>query len=377
MKNSDVIDALIIDTSALERTQFDILGLNSARLKTIFELAKKRNIILLTHPILKAEVKKHMGGSKLIETTTNLKKALTKYKSTFDLIELSVEEIKEKIDVLDLCNEMEEAFQDVYSEAVILPFPNAETIFNQYFECLPPFDNKKNKKNEFPDAFILQAIKQYMKEEPLKKILVITGDEDWRGSLCKEPNIILEDSIDAGIRLIQGGKNVSAAFKAVLKDVEKAIREQALLATYELNDYEIEGNLEIIAIAANITDEMITPLVIESNFIKLETVAQLEIAGKANVIKDSELIRDKFNSLQLITVSENITFEKATAEVTCEVEIAFDAPDIEKSAQLKSLKLNTFFDIPIDVEQKNIIIEEPSFNDVLDMIKQMVKDARH
>lgn len=82
----NMIDAVIIDTSAFVAEQCDFIGLSSAILPSLFNLLEEREIDLLSHPILHEEIKKHISSSVLLEKLLNLKKAITKYKNVYLLL---------------------------------------------------------------------------------------------------------------------------------------------------------------------------------------------------------------------------------------------------------------------------------------------------
>lgn len=54
-------------------------------------------------------------------------------------------------------------------------------IFNDYYRQVPPFnsDSSKNRKYEFPDAFALNTILNWAKEEQ-QKTYILSGDSDWK-----------------------------------------------------------------------------------------------------------------------------------------------------------------------------------------------------
>lgn len=61
---------------------------------------------------------------------------------------------------------------------------SVEEIFNLYYSHKPPFSNKKEKKYEFPDAFIIKSLDEWCKTNK-KKMLVVTRDFDFNGYTSK------------------------------------------------------------------------------------------------------------------------------------------------------------------------------------------------
>ncbi|MDO4730602.1 MAG: PIN domain-containing protein [Clostridia bacterium] len=144
------IDAVIVDTSAYHKEQCDFIGVYNKILLAFFDLLKERKIILLSHPVLQGEIKKHIGESELISKLSNLKVLLRKYKDVFSLVNCSADEITASIDDLNLHSKLTEAFELEYKKAVELPYPDVEKIFEQYFATEPPFSSSGNKKKRVP-----------------------------------------------------------------------------------------------------------------------------------------------------------------------------------------------------------------------------------
>lgn len=69
-------DAVIVDTSAFCKEQLDFIGLQNAILPSFFEMLEEKRIVLLTHPILLEETKKHIAESEVITKLSNLKMAM-------------------------------------------------------------------------------------------------------------------------------------------------------------------------------------------------------------------------------------------------------------------------------------------------------------
>ena len=79
---------------------------------------------------------------------------------------------------------------------------DAKTVFSLYFNKRPPFGEGR-KKSEFPDAFVLERIRQYA-EEKNKKVYIISTDNDMKTYAKEYENLIylnnLKDYIDLVVR---------------------------------------------------------------------------------------------------------------------------------------------------------------------------------
>lgn len=69
---------------------------------------------------------------------------------------------------------------------------NIEEIFDLYYNELPPFSNKAEKKHEFPDAFIIKTIERWC-EENKTKMIFLTHDNDYNNIKCKR--LIFKDNV--------------------------------------------------------------------------------------------------------------------------------------------------------------------------------------
>lgn len=70
------------------------------------------------------------------------------------------------------------------SNAYMIPYSyctDVEGVFKKYFNKEKPFGADK-KKDEFPDAFIIQALEKYCKNTSLPKVIVLTQDKDFVSS---------------------------------------------------------------------------------------------------------------------------------------------------------------------------------------------------
>ena len=67
-------------------------------------------------------------------------------------------------------------YSNLYSKAKMLPFTEPEDVFKAYFNNEPPFNTSNDKKSEFPDAFIINAVKKYVNDNQTVNVLVVSDD---------------------------------------------------------------------------------------------------------------------------------------------------------------------------------------------------------
>ena len=61
-------------------------------------------------------------------------------------------------------DEFSSLLQDCHAERIDLNNSDVEKVFGDYFNCRYPFEDNKKKKEEFPDAFIIQSILRRIEE---------------------------------------------------------------------------------------------------------------------------------------------------------------------------------------------------------------------
>lgn len=385
-----IIDAVIVDTSAYMNEQCDFMGLNSEILPSFFQLLYKRQIILLTHEILNKEVIKNIHESELIKKLSYLKDSIKKYKTVLPLISISIEDITKKIDSLELEEQLINHFQKFYQRATLLPYPSPELIFSQYFSQTPPFAKSGDKKSEFPDAFVLESLKQYQANNSSTTILVVTNDSDWEKSLKNIPNILFAKTICEAMICIRKSEELKLqkceeAFEFVKSSLGKQIVEQSEYECFELTNYNYfdNGELEILSVEVTDISDIITPLKITENNVVIRAIASLKVSGTAKILNENESYWDKEDNKYLFIKYDNISFINGKSEVECEISIDYDAEvpfDPDKpivDAWIDSIRLNVNFNIEVNVDEDDIIYSDSEDDVYADMMNTLEDYYRH
>ena len=353
------IDAVMIDTSAYHKYQCDFIGQNNSIIPKFLNLVKGNGIILLTSPVLEAEIKKHIYDSRLVLRMENCKEAIRKYKKELSYIGISAEEIILNLDKSTMGKTMEESFVRFYEEAYNVPKIEAMEIFDDYFAAVPPFSESGNKKSEFPDAFILKGLKQYCLNNPYKNVLVISDDTDWAKTLNGIKQITIKENLeDAIIILMEQVGHSKASLEIMFSEVEENIREEvhekALEEYYNLNEYEIYDDVEIRNIKVVGFDDEIVPLDVSSKSALLQITANLSIDGSTIILDEERSIWDSEDRHYLLKEFTNFYFEEASAKVTCEVELRLPSNKNKLEAEIVSTKLINNYGIDLCLENAHI-----------------------
>ena len=189
MDKQRIFNAIIVDTNAFDGKGNDFCGYHSKLLPSFFDTIRRLNIQLISHPILKEETIKHIKTGDWKNKPENAITAITKYKRYLEIAGVSYDAIIEKLKDIDLCKNTIDAFQKEISSALMLSYSDPEKVFKKYFSNEPPFSESGAKKSEFPDAFVIEAIKQYLIDNPTISVLIVAKDKDWKNAFEDNKNI--------------------------------------------------------------------------------------------------------------------------------------------------------------------------------------------
>lgn len=346
----NIIDAIIIDTSALEKYQFDFLGWTNQTITSLYNLLMEKNIELLTHFVLDNEIKNHIPKSSIVERTENLELTLRRNKDFFKLIDISTEEAIEKLKKIDLKQAILSEYINLYSRAKILPFTEPEDIFKAYFNEEPPFSTANNKKSEFPDAFIINAVKKYVDDNPTVNILVVSDDSDWHNAFKTAERISICNSIDDAILTIQTADKIMPVIEDNTEAILSAISFWADCEAYDISEYETTDDVYVKKVqATNIYD--IIPLKISASSVFFKCTANLKAEGSVRIIDYDHSYYDKEDRAYYYIAYSDIEFENADAIVECEINLDFSSNNAEVSV---TAKIVTDFDIELDLSDAEI-----------------------
>ena len=121
-------------------------------------------------------------------------------------------------------------------------------VFERYFEGRPPFSEGK-KKNEFPDAFVLDSLEQWALGKT-QKINVVSGDPDL-AQACAESEVLVHVGSMAGLLDIYNAHNrlardVLAGLLSRDEDLCRLIEEALMGSGYYVDDE--DGDIEDIRV---------------------------------------------------------------------------------------------------------------------------------
>ncbi|MBV7413626.1 PIN domain-containing protein [Aeromonas sp. sif2433] len=169
---------VFIDTSAFESKNFQF---DSHKLEQLCGYLKERKLHLLTTEITIKEVRKHIRAKSkdAASAVKKIRKEAMFLRNTPHLDCYGIFKDVKEDDIYDVVSSAFDRFLKL-SKAEIVPIGivDSSIIFDNYFNEKPPFSGI-NKKNEFPDAFVLEAVRK-VSEERRHDLYVISCDGDMK-----------------------------------------------------------------------------------------------------------------------------------------------------------------------------------------------------
>lgn len=352
-KLSERITMVLVDTSAFTEANSDFIGLHSALLPSFFDAATEKGIVLLTHPILDKEIQKHIEDSSIYKEYQKLVIQLGKCKDVLILAECNDAELFKKITSFDIKAKTYETFANNYSEAVRLGYPDPEIIFDKYFSAEPPFSATGKKKSEFPDAFVIESVRQYLEEHPNEVLLVVSRDGDWEKAFSCIDNAVICGSISDAVTKINKIESVlseeiiAVLFKSAYQEMLTDIQCSAECECYGMSDYEFTEDFEADRIEVTCISDIIVPLKITRSSLLIKTTATISIDGHGVVLDEDSSIWDKEDGAYIYPVYADMSVTNGEAEVECEIELEFDFDDPAGTVQVSRVKFNNCFNIEV------------------------------
>jgi len=347
------ITAVMIDTSAYHNRQCDFAGMTTAMIPTFLRLMESNHIPVLSHPILDAEVRKHLNESEIIKKTQNLIDALKKSKGILASLGLSSAELMETITTEKVEGILFEEYEVFCKNFVMLPYVAAQEVFDDYFSAKPPFSATGHKKAEFPDAFVLKSLLQYCTSNPNAQVLVVSSDSDWQNALLNNTQINFAATLQAALAIMwpqldNKAEFVSRIWSESIPKIMTAVSAAAECEAYSIDDiYELEdidiSNVRAISMVGNMT-----PLEITDTSVLIHATVSLLVTGTAEYCDESRSVWDKEDQMYYYKAYTRIHFEDASAETECEVRLDFPADGSMKNINVSDVRLTNKWDISID-----------------------------
>lgn len=185
---------VIIDTSVFIKNKFTFQAGPMGSLK---KYCQKGYCTLFTNSIILREVEKHIRADvgKLATQAKNSIKNNPELVNAISKQEFAA--IAEKL--LSAPEQLLAQFRMFMADAICLPIDNLSMadVFDDYFNVVPPFEKKEDKKAEFPDAVAIMSIKRYLQETKDTTMCVVSDDDGWKDAFEGEEKVRIYKDIQS------------------------------------------------------------------------------------------------------------------------------------------------------------------------------------
>lgn len=209
--------AITIDTQTVEHNGFDLDG----KLLALLKQFRGGPIQVLISEIIASEILGHLREHTKAtrqEVENNHRKAIL-----YGLHGKDTKPFATAIDADTLAKRrLERYFEEIGAQIVKASAVLVNDVFDLFFASAPPFKPGK-KKAEFPDAFALLSLQRWAKENN-KRILAVSGDDDWKrfAQTCDEIDVVA--LLDDALALLQIDRDADAIISRILPEMYNAKR---------------------------------------------------------------------------------------------------------------------------------------------------------
>lgn len=285
--DEEAIKRLIADGSltavTLDTSIFDRYGCNLdfPLLKSLIQF-KAGNISVVFSDIIISEVTSHIT-EKATDTQSALSKAIKKFSETWKTSPEAAEithALKHDGDPVVFSSERVANYINEIEGDIISPVDNTDItkeVIRRYFSGEIPFENRKEKKSEFPDAFALVSLDHIFSQRQ-KYLLCVSLDQGWHLFAEQSNWLICSEYLDVALSYFHdSGRNIADNVVEALKkgtaeiliaDIGASIQFQ--LDNFDFNpethsglDYEAEP--EAASLLSVDFDSLSNPIVIDAN----------------------------------------------------------------------------------------------------------------
>lgn len=196
-------------------------------------------------PVIMHEIKNHIGDNDDYKTARKLASYVSENKDRLQELKLLNKKDNDVFACMNLVDRQCQKFKEYCEMSVDIGYGDCCNVFEAYAKRLPPF-SEKGKKNEFPDAIAIEAVRSYLEDTPCEYLLVVSADGDWANSFKDNESVFLCDTIDDALKEInKSGKGLSekdihTIIGSILGRIKFEARRLLLPENYALMGYRAE-----------------------------------------------------------------------------------------------------------------------------------------
>jgi hypothetical protein len=333
---------IALDTSAIEVEAFDF-GRSHALLALPKAVADQEVEVLLVD-VVDREVRKHLRQRAEV-TTTGLRKTLSRLSkpspedATLDTSKVVAEFEKLQLDNLATMREAEWTAYVAQLRATTLAARDVDSqrVLDAYFDVRPPFS--KDKPKEFPDAFVVERLRQWA-EEKQATVYVVSTDEDMK-SCCDGVRLVaitrISEALDEAMRLARdktrSREAIHAFCNAHTQEIDEQLADQLPDQSFVV-EQDVEADVEDVSFVAASKHKF--------NVIEIDEAVEVEGSADVEFTVDAE-VADYDNSPhdagEYVFLLRNTVRIRATRTIRFTLSIELDENGSPVSVDSESIQI--------------------------------------
>jgi hypothetical protein len=306
---------VFVDTQVFRQARFAVSTPSFAKL---CELCEARKLNLLTTEITRREI-----DANIFEVASEIQKALRKAADIITslgqpeilIFGIPANKLTEDDLVKVLAKQVNDFFEKSQVEQVELPRNTLATVIDLYFKKQPPFSAKK--KSEFPDAFVLEALKS--KAGINDEIVYVVSDDPDFANACNQPSHLecietLPHFLDRYNAHADTINQVHATVKKNFKQIEKQLQDILESLPGELRNRSGFVQLNSVQLA-DILDTLVVSC--DEPTASVEFVCHAEVKASLEIpdSTDAQPAFREIDQMDVVNITLEFKFDPANADV--------------------------------------------------------------
>lgn len=248
-----VVEYVFIDTQVFVATGFGFKGKPFQALRKHLETRRLRLVLTdITVKEVHAQIERHVS-KEFSAHRKFLESARVLYNSSIP----EAAGVLKKIDTAAITQNLFDQFNAFLAEshASIIDTSDirAGNVLEKYFAVTPPFGTAENKRYEFPDAFVIEALMQWAYESE-RTVFVVSGDKLFREACLEFPLIAKETLKDVLDHVASDDQQFAAAVRRRTMDnlsyIEAGAKDDFQDRMYWVDDQDGDAELSVTEIVS-------------------------------------------------------------------------------------------------------------------------------
>ncbi len=337
---------VLLDTNVYINAKYDF---SRASLLSLKKYEDQGVVNLYTNNIINREVVKHIK-SEVTELALQAKNAIKKHGELINAISLDTYKTIEAI-LKSAPNKLENTFGAYISTAQELSNANISVVdlFDDYFAPNAPFETRKEKKNEFPDAVIIKSIKAFLSQNVYESLHVVTDDNGWHSALKDTPNVYLYKDIKDLLTVISKEQEL---FNSITMYAGAIIEHLSTKVVDWICDLEWENYVEKIDMCIECSE--IDDIEVENVALSLDSVEYIDQDEDYAVV----------NYVGIVNINLSFSYIDHTSEVYDKEDHVWYNTKYGTGIEKIALPISFSVTVLLDADKEKYDHDVPEFNDI-------------